>query len=198
MTTTTTMTATERTAKAVETKKARLEATKDRMVKATLVRQKAEAAVKAANARLEKAVAKLAKTKADADTLIGKQEADVVKAVEAHTKAKASEEAKAAKAKAQADREDARLVKATVETESGKTYDLTEAAVESIKHHVGRKKSGVFAPIDGAEAVAILEAIENKNYDLGDTFIVTIKGRKTHILFHIDSDGLRFETETAN
>jgi hypothetical protein len=200
MTTTTTMTATERTAKAVETKTARLEATKDRtnnrIVKATLARQKAEKAVQVANARLEKAVAKLTKTKADSEALVAKQAAELDKAVQAHEKSKASEQAKVDKANAKAEREAGKDVGGTVETESGKVINLPVAVCEVIKSAIGRRRKGVLTTKDGDEVTvldALAKAIEPD--ELGVVFEVALKGRKTVVLFTLADGETRFETE---
>jgi hypothetical protein len=194
--TTTTTTASERTAKAVETKRARLEATQDRMnnrlVVATMGRQKAEKSVQVAAERLEKANAKLAKTKADAEALVAKQTAEVEAAETKHADAVRREQAKqTAPAKRQA------KPAGTVEAEDGKVHDLSEETVATLKAVIGRRRKGVLTTKSGEEGKVIDAITKDIEPDvLGEVFQVQLRGRKTTILFAMEKGQVTFETET--
>src|SRR5262245_23437451 len=79
--------------------------------------------------------------------------------------------------------------RATVETEDGKVRSLDGVAIETVRRLVGRKKAGVFSPLDGCEAQAILSAVEANGY-VGDIFEVRLRGLS--ILFVVQDDGLAF------
>jgi hypothetical protein len=80
----------------------------------------------------------------------------------------------------------------SVETESGEVRQLSKSAAASIAKLVGRRASGCFRPLDGAEATAILDAIDAGS-SVGDVFVVRLKGRKSEIMFSVEGDGLVFQ-----
>lgn len=79
-----------------------------------------------------------------------------------------------------------------VETESGEVRTISKAAAAVISGLVGRKRSGCFKPLDGADAQFILDAVDGGN-NVGDTFEVRIKGRTTAIVFSVEAEGLAFQ-----
>lgn len=158
-------------------KNEQLQNTKDRY--AERIRKAEEALVKAQQ-RLEKA-------KQDAERMIAKRtaefertQAQTIQAERKHTEMLS----KPAKQTAAA---------GTVETEAGEVRQLNKQTVETIKKAIGRKRSGALSPLDGAEAQSVLSAID-ANGNVGDIFQVSIKGRKTALVFSVEEDGLHFET----
>jgi chromosome segregation ATPase len=197
MTTTTTMTATERTAKTVETKKARLEATKDRVnnriVAATLGRQKAEKAIQVAQERLEKAKAKLEQTKADGEALVAKQTDELSAAKAKHADAVRREQEKQTRTTTKRQTKPA----GTVEAQDGKVHALSASTVATLKEVLGRRRKGVLTTKSGDEGKVIDAIAKDIEPDLlGDVFQVQLRGRTSTILFAIEKGEVTFETES--
>src|SRR5687767_7902079 len=139
------MSHTERTAKTVATRKARLESSKARMEMRERSAQdaiaKAEAALKAAQERLAKAQAKLDTVRKDAATLIAKQTSELQTAQERHANAVTLEQRKAQRAAAKRTAAPA----GEVETEAGDVRPLSKDAAEVIKRVLGRRCTGTLA-----------------------------------------------------
>jgi hypothetical protein len=81
----------------------------------------------------------------------------------------------------------------SVTTECGELRELTKEAVGVIKTVIGRKRKGILAPLDGAEAQSLLTALDEKG-NVGDSFTVTLKGRKSALQFTVVAEGLEFRS----
>jgi hypothetical protein len=195
MVTTTTLTATERTAKTVETRRARLEATTALVAKRQQLAEdavrRAEEGLRRAQERLDKAKAKQAKVREDGPALVARQTAELKAAEERHAARVTREQEKAKKAAAKASKPAAGA--GSVSNPAGGGWTVAKAAVDAVKKHIGRKKSGILAPLDGEAAQAILSAIDPQG-KLGDSFTLAVKGRKSVLRFAVVAEGLRFET----
>lgn len=167
----------DRTAHTVQARQARLEATKARCA----------ARIVAAEEALKKAQERLKKAKADAKELIAKRTEELSKAEERHEQSEAREQAKA--------RVTAKPVKAygTVETETGEVRPLSREQAEVVKAVVGRSRKGTLRPVDGEDGQALLSALDSTG-NVGETFEVSLAGRKTVLVFSVEDDGLAFET----
>ena len=79
----------------------------------------------------------------------------------------------------------------TVETADGQTRELTKAAALVVRAAVGRRKSGLLAPLDGEVAQGLLSAIDQGG-GVGDSFVVRLAGRRGALRFEVVAEGLRF------
>ncbi|MFO0734185.1 MAG: hypothetical protein U0793_03450 [Gemmataceae bacterium] len=79
----------------------------------------------------------------------------------------------------------------TLTTASGKLIDIEAETAASIKALVSRKATGLI-PLDKAEA--LLSSLDNASGNIGDSFAVAFKGRKTAIRFEVADAGLSFAT----
>lgn len=136
---------------------------------------KAEAAVKAAQEKLDKAKERLAKLRAEAPHQI-----------------------RLAKLKEEAEKERAALRElrgpATVKADAGAspTKELTPKQVKVVRSTIGRRSKGVLKPLEGKEAQAVLTALDEGG-NVGDSFTVTLPGRKpVRVHFEVTADGLAF------
>jgi hypothetical protein len=80
--------------------------------------------------------------------------------------------------------------RSVVETETGDTVALDKAAVETVRRLVGRKAQGVFSPLDGEAAQALLFVVESHAGHVGNIFEIRLPGRS--ILFLVSDHGLEF------
>jgi DNA repair exonuclease SbcCD ATPase subunit len=161
-------------------KEAQLTATKERMAQRL---RNAEEAVRKAQERL-------AKVQAEAERLIAKRTEELERTKESTRKAEERYKkifSKPVKMVAPA---------GSVETVTGEVRNITKTSVQTITHILGRRRKGVLSPLDGAEAQAILSALDSDG-SVGDVFEVRIKGRKTTLMFSVEADGLHFETVLA-
>lgn len=84
----------------------------------------------------------------------------------------------------------------TVTAEGGEVRGLSAEAAELIKKAVGRKHRHRFEPLSGAEAQALLMAIDGDTRppaappSVGDRFVVRLKGWKGALLFLVEDEGL--------
>jgi len=84
----------------------------------------------------------------------------------------------------------------TVTAEGGEVRGLSAEAAELIKKAVGRKRRHRFEPLSGAEARALLMAIDGDARppaappSVGDRFVVRLKGWKGALLFLVEDEGL--------
>lgn len=69
---------------------------------------------------------------------------------------------------------------------------LDRSAAEVVKRLIGRKRVGIFSPLDGQEAQELLTAIDRVCGNVGDSFDLQLTGRKGAIHFDVVSDGLKF------
>jgi hypothetical protein len=145
--------------------------------------QRAEEAVRKAQERLNK-------VRAEAERLIAKRTEDLERTRE--TALKAEERHKKVLSKPVKNVAPA----ATVETESGEIRHIDKTAVQTITKILGRKKKGVLCPLDGAEAQAVLSALDADG-SVGDIFELRIRNRKSILMFSVEADGLHFETVSA-
>jgi hypothetical protein len=191
---------TERTAQTLETRKARLAATRERTRHSIELAERrleeARLALERAQARLAKAEKKLIDTRAKSAYLVEKQQASVELAEQNHELAGIREKDREKKAAERAAKKAQLPPAGSVETEDGQVRNLDKAAVEVVKNTIGSRRKGVLSPLDGAEAQAVLTALD-KTGNVGETFEVKLKGRKTSLLFSVADDGLRFETVNA-
>src|SRR5262245_9226555 len=81
--------------------------------------------------------------------------------------------------------------KGSVTTQSGEVRELSREAVRVVRTVLGRKRKGILAPLDGAEAQSLLSALDEKG-NVGDSFTVTLKGRKAALQFTVVAEGLEF------
>lgn len=180
------MSATLKTAQTVETRAARLAASEERMHKRVMAADTAivaaERALARAQERLERARAKAEAVRQERNRLLAKQADQLAVAEERHTAAVLREETRASKP--------VRVVApvGTVKTEDGRTLTLSKGQVGAIRSAVGRKRKGIVA-----DAEDLLDTIDNGD-SVGDTFTVTLKGRKTVIVFTIADEELMFAT----
>jgi hypothetical protein len=170
---------------ALATRTATLTAAEERTSKRV---QRAEEAVAKAEERLAKAKAQLKAAKQDGKKLVAEQAkrkaetaTQLEKARQLVTRLEAQEKAKAIQPAG------------TVETDTGTVRPLSQEAAAVIKAHVGRRRAGVLKPLDGAEAQAVLNALDADGGHVGDIFEVTLKGRKGMVIFSVESEGLMFE-----
>lgn len=150
-----------------------------------------------AKARLERCQARLSQVKAEAPHRVAIAEMSVKlaehrEALKALKPAKQEPKAKAAKQVT----EKAAAPAGTVTTETGETRPVSKEAVALVKKHIGKKQKGLFTPLDGEPATLILDALD-AGRNVGDTFTLSIKGRKSAIKFTLDGEydngALRFE-----
>jgi hypothetical protein len=166
------------TAETVQNRKDRLEATKVRMAKREAAAlesvRKAEEAIRKAQERLARAQAKVESVRQSAAALIAKRTEEVRKA-----------EGQLAKSSPPA----------VVRTADGKAQPVTTQTVDLLKRLLGRKRKGFFSPEDGGDGETLLAALDSAG-PVGDSFTLSIRGRKTLIRFAVQPEGLRFETVT--
>jgi hypothetical protein len=86
--------------------------------------------------------------------------------------------------------------RATVTTETGEARPLSREAVEVVKAILGRKRRGTFSPLDGEPAQTLLKALDESG-NVGDTFTLTLKGRKSPIRFNVSEEGLVFDSPSV-
>lgn len=187
------MSTTERTAKTVEARQARLDKTRQRnaakLNKANDKVGRLEQQLAKLQAKLEDAKQSLKQEGQKADELVAKQSAALAKSQERHEQALERQ-----RQKAQRDALSASRNAGKVESEDGRVHQIDRQACETIRGIIGRSKSGLLSPLDGAEAQAILSILDAQAGNVGETFEVHFRGRKASLLFTIKPSGLLFLT----
>lgn len=164
--------------------------------KLSVVREQAEAGVKAAKealARAEEAERRAREEVERARAEVARAErAGQLKVRLARLEAEAEQVRAAIRELAPAGNSNAAGGAGTVTAEDGEVRELSKEAVATVKRLVGRRRKGIFSPLESDEAVALLTALDEKGV-VGDRVVVKLAGWKGELRLWVEAEGLRFE-----